>query len=280
MPDFDPSTHTDSSIVYSAAPEASSTSLLGRGLGFGYALAGYVGFLGSFGLFVVRSMGYAEPWGLALGPRFEAPAVAVAFDLVLVLLFGVQHSVMARQSFKRHLTRFVPEELERSTFVWASNIALAAVSLFWSQIPGTVWTVTQPVLGWVLWGVGLLGWAGVAGASFLIDHFELFGLRQGWAWWRARPMPSVTFRTPSAYRVIRHPMMLALVVGLWSAPTMDVVRLVLAISMTTYVLAGIRLEERDMRRAFGSRYTEYTRAVPRLLPRVLFPQSTGRRWGG
>jgi protein-S-isoprenylcysteine O-methyltransferase Ste14 len=193
-------------------------------LGFGYALAAYVGFLGAFGLFVLRSMGYAVRWGLTLGPSFEAPAIAVAFNVMLVLLFGVQHSVMARQPFKQRLTHFVPQALERATFLWASNVALAAVALFWSPIAGTVWTVTDPILDWILWTVGLLGWAAVVGSSFLIDHFELFGLRQAWSWVRARPMPSNVFRTPGAYRLVRHPMMLGVLVGLWSAPTMDVVR--------------------------------------------------------
>jgi protein-S-isoprenylcysteine O-methyltransferase Ste14 len=269
MPNFAESTRPDS------APDFPPSSLLGRSLGFGYAVAGYVGFFAVFGLFVLRNMGYAETWGLALGPRFEAPASALAFNFVLVLLFGVQHSVMAREPFKARLTRVVPRALERATFVWASNITLAAVSLFWSPIPGTIWVVTQPVLDWVLWVVGLLGWAGVAASSFLIDHFELFGLRQAWSGWRARPMPDAAFATPNAYRVIRHPMMLGMLVGLWFTPTMDTVRLVLAISMSVYVLAGVKLEERDMVRVFGDRYTEYQRAVPRFLPRLFARRAHG-----
>lgn len=237
-----------------------------RILGFTFAFLGYLGFFASFGIFIVATMGYASAWGLSAAPTIVSVPLAVVFNLTLLAGFVVQHTVMARSGFKKWWTQFVPQALERATYVWAANIALALVSVFWARVPGAVWSVEQPLAHWGLWVLGICGWVGVAGASFLIDHFELFGLRQAYFWLKGESLPSSPFRTPGAYRVIRHPMMLGMLVGFWATPQMDAVRLFMAGSMTLYILFGTRKEERDLVQNFGSHYEAYQREVPALIP--------------
>lgn len=240
-----------------------------RAAGFGYALSAYVGFFASFGYFILRAMGYVDRWEIGAGIT-QPPVAALSLNLALIVAFAVQHSVMARPWFKRALTRVVPQPLERATFVWASNIALGLACYFWAVSPGETWTLWQvenPILDWGLWGLGLLGWLGVAGASFLIDHFELFGLRQAFCWATQRPFIHNEFKTPGAYRVVRHPMMLAMLIGLWCSHEMSAVRLSMCVLLTGYILFGVRLEERDLVAVFGSRYLRYAEGVPRLFPR-------------
>ncbi len=253
----------------------SPRSLLLRAAGLGYALFAYLGFFASFGYFILRTMGYVDAWQIGSGVTLS-PLAALAFNLLLVLGFALQHSVMARPWFKRILTRLVPQALERATYVWASNIALGLASYFWAGSTGeqwSLWQIESPILDWGLWGLGLLGWLGVAGASFLIDHFELFGLRQAFTWAQRREFVSSAFRTPGAYRVVRHPMMLGMLVGLWGSGEMSAVRLSVSVLMTAYVFFGMRLEERDLVALFGSRYENYRARVPQVFPRLGAPKA-------
>jgi protein-S-isoprenylcysteine O-methyltransferase Ste14 len=239
-----------------------------RSLGFGYAMAACLGFLASFGYFILRTMGYVERWDIGAGVSLP-PWGALAFNALLVAGFVVQHSIMARTSFKQRLAYVLPPALERATFVWAANVALALASYFWATSPSeawNVWSVETPLLGWALWTLGLLGWLGVAGASLFIDHFELFGLRQAYTWATKREFKAKDFRTPGAYRIVRHPMMLSMLVGLWACESMNGVRLTLASFMTAYVFFGMRLEERDLLVTFGAQYRDYQRRVPKILP--------------
>jgi len=249
----------------------SRPSRLSQGLGVTYAVLGYLAFFPSYGALVLRTMGFLDDTASDLGPRFESPWLAVAFDLALLFGFGLQHTVMARGPFKRWWTRIIPAVLERSTYVWVSNVAVALLAVLWAPVQTSqVWEVTSPIAATSLLLMGACGWAAVAAASFLIDHFELFGLRQVWCWARAVPLPQVAFRTPGAYRWVRHPMMFGFLLGLWGAPVMSMTRLTLACGMTAYILVGVYFEERDLIARFGQRYLAYKQRVSMFLPlRVL-----------
>ena len=220
-------------------------------LAFLYLMA----FLGDFGVPRTVSSGPA----LAAGP-------ALAQDLALLLGFGLQHSLMARQGFKRVWTRLVPAALERSVYVLASSLALALLFRYWRPLPAAVWTVTTPALSGLLWAVFGLGWAVVLASSFHLSHAGLFGLSQVWQHFRGQPAQSPPFRTPGLYRLVRHPLMLGFLLAFWATPRMDAGHLLFAAVMTLYILAGTHFEERDLRRSLGPDYEAYRQRVPRLLP--------------
>jgi methanethiol S-methyltransferase len=196
------------------------------------------------------------------GPLTEA----VIVNVILLGIFAVQHSVMARRGFKRVWTRLVPESVERSTFVLFATCALALLLWQWRPIPEVIWSVQNPVAVALIQAVFWLGWAILLLATFLINHFELFGLRQvvsrlmGWR------IPAPQFRTPFLYKRVRHPIYLGFLLGFWAAPTMTVGHLLLAVGTTGYILIGILLEERDLVAMFGEQYREYRRQVSMLIP--------------
>jgi len=224
-----------------------------------YALVAYVAFLGTFAAFVLAATGLLPAIVPAVdGPPRQGAGPALAIDLVLVLAFGVQHSVMAREGFKRRLTRIVPEHIERSTFVLVSALCTAAIAFWWAPIAGDVWAVHGGTgLAFAVHGFALAGFGLVVVASFAFDHFGLFGLKQG-----GRP----AFRTPALYRVVRHPMMLGVLVGVWAAPHMTSGHVVFAASLTAYILVGVHFEERSLLRELGESYARYRTEVPMLLP--------------
>lgn len=199
------------------------------------------------------------------GPAATVPKAAI-IDVVLLSLFALQHSVMARQGFKRAWTRVVSRHLERSTFVVAASAVLALLLWQWRPIPSEVWDVRGTALGAVLTGAFWLGWGLLLLATFLIDHFELFGLRQVWAYARGREFHAPDFRTPALYRMVRHPIYLGFVIAFWSAPSMSVGHLLFSAATTGYILLGICFEERDLIAAYGQRYREYRARVPMLIP--------------
>ena len=223
-----------------------------------FAVVAYLAFLASFTAFAAFVCGVIpSPDGTPGGPL-----AAIGVDGALVALFGVTHSVMARQGFKRVLTRVVPTAAERSLFVLVASAQLGFLIYAWRPLPGwTVWTASGPAAT-ALSGVQLVGFGIALVSTFLIDHFELFGLRQAFS---PRP-PSPSFRTPALYRYVRHPLYLGLLVAFWSAPRMSVARLCLAVAFTAYILVAIRLEERDLLRVHGERYRRYQRDVPMLIP--------------
>ena len=215
-----------------------------------------IGFVGN--VFVPKSIDTG-----AAGPLAQSLIV----NLLLLGLFAAQHSVMARRSFKRWWTRVVPLAVERSTYVLASTLALALLLWQWRPIPEPViWSVESAAGTQLLWAVFWLGWAVLLVSTFLINHFELFGLRQVYARLTGRELPEPEFRTPFLYRYVRHPIYLGFLLGFWAAPVMTAGHLQFSIGATGYILIGIWFEERDLITQFGERYHRYRSQVGMLLP--------------
>ena len=194
-------------------------------------------------------------------------AVALAVNVVLLGLFAVQHSVMARPAFKRWWTRMVPRSVERSTYVLFASAILALLFWQWQPMPATVWRV-EGIGAAVLWGVFALGWAIVLLATFMINHFDLFGLRQVYLRLKGSAYTQVDFKTVAFYKFVRHPIMLGFLIAFWAAPHMSVGRLLFAAATTAYIFIGIWLEERDLRAAHGASFERYRSAVPMIVPRL------------
>ena len=191
---------------------------------------------------------------------------AVAIDLLLLVLFSLQHSGMARPVFKKWWTQYVPEAAERSTYVLASSLITGALFCFWSPIGGIIWQAPAGLARTSLISLYLFGWALLLYTTFLIDHFDLFGLKQVWRFFRGETYRPPQFYTPGLYRVVRHPLYVGWLTLIWAAPTMTVSHLVFAVGTTLYILVAIRFEERDLGAAFGDRYAAYQRRTPMLLP--------------
>ena len=187
-------------------------------------------------------------------------------NAALLSLFAVQHSVMARQGFKRAWTRIIPKAAERSTYVLLSSLALLLVIRFWQPLLSPVWRVENPVGKGVLEALFWAGWGTVLITTFLIDHFELFGLKQSWAYFTGQTHHPPTFRTPGPYNVVRHPLYLGFIVAFWSAPTMTAGHLFFAVMTTGYILVAIQLEERDLLTFYGEQYRSYRNTVSMLVP--------------
>ena len=220
-----------------------------------------IGFVGGFG--VPRSIDSAAEGSVG---------VAVVVDLLLLTVFALQHSVMARPAFKRWWTRIVPEPAERSTYVLASSLALLFLFWQWRPIGGVVWHVEHPVGQAVLYGLFAAGWLTVLITTFLINHFDLFGLRQVWLHLRGQPYRPLGFVTPGPYRHVRHPLYVGWLFAFWSTPTMTAAHLLFAVMTTAYILIAIRFEERDLGEFYGESYAEYRRNVPMLVPGVRVSQ--------
>ena len=234
-------------------------------LGLIYSLLSYAGFLGVFtyfalfsdGVLVPRHVDTGEPAGLTL---------ALAVNLALLLVFGLQHSIMAREGFKRVWTRLIPPHLERATYVLASSLALALLMWQWRPLPASVWSVESTPAAALLWCVNALGWLGGTCSTFLIDHFDLFGIKQAFHAFRRSSYQRRGFVTPLVYKYMRHPLMTGLLVGFWVTPHMSLGHLVLSLGMSAYILVGVHFEERSLVRALGSDYVRYQASTPRFLP--------------
>lgn len=233
-----------------------------------YALAGYLAFLAVFTGFILWSVGVVLPWTIDSGPLLFAVKgtwAAVAVNLGLIALFGAQHSVMARPGFKAWLMRLVPQPAERATFVWISSFMLALVIVCWQPLPRVIWEVDGTARGLLL-GLNAAGWLFAIAATWMINHFDLFGLQQAWRNFRHQAPDSPYFMTRFAYRFVRHPLMTGIVLGLWIVPDMSAGHLVLSLGMTGYIMIGSKIEEGDLIRMFGERYRRYRERVPMLLP--------------
>ncbi len=215
------------------------------------------------------------PASIDLGRDMGSTAAAIAMNLGLIAIFGLQHSVMARPGFKRVWTRAVPKELERSFYVLIASVVLAVLMWQWRPIPTPVlWHASSTwgiALGWsvMIFGVAVLLWA-----TFLIDHFELLGLRQGWSTLRGGELHEPAFVTPNLYRIVRHPQYLGWLLIFWGAPTMSAGHAMFTVGMSAYILLAMRFEERDLVRHIGERYRQYREQVPPLVP------LPGRRFNG
>jgi protein-S-isoprenylcysteine O-methyltransferase Ste14 len=232
------------------------------------AVGCYFAFFAAFVYFVGFSAGFALlPTHVDKG--MTAPAgTAALIDLGLIALFGLQHSVMARQGFKAGFTRIVPASLERSFYCLASALALAALYAFWHPIDAVVWSVSNETARLAIWGLFFAGFAVVFLSTWLISHFELFGLAQAWAHLRERPIPEGRFVTPLFYKLVRHPIYTGFALMLWASPHMTMGHLLFAAGMTVYLLIGIRYEERDLVARFGNTYVEYSAAVGMIVPGI------------
>jgi protein-S-isoprenylcysteine O-methyltransferase Ste14 len=196
----------------------------------------------------------------------EPLSTAVAVNVALLLLFAVQHNVMARPWFKEWWTRIIPPSVERSTFVALASLILLLLYWQWRPMPTVVWHVDNTAGRGLLWVLYFLGWAIVFYSSFLIDHFELFGLTQVWSYFRGREHVSATFSERSLYRWVRHPLMLGFILAFWAAPTMSQGRLLFAVVTTLWILIAIQIEERDLIALLGEPYRRYRARTSMLLP--------------
>lgn len=230
-----------------------------------YGVVVYLLFLLTF----LYAIGFVE--GLVVSKTIDdgpetTVGVAVGINLVLLTVFALQHSVMARPTFKRWWTRFVPRAVERTTYVLFATAALALLLWQWRPLPEVVWHVeAQPWRG-LLYGVSFGGWGLLLAATFAIDHFHLFGLQQVTRHVRGESQTAPSFRTPLLYRLVRHPLMLGFLIAFWSAPTMTVGHLLFAAATTGYILVALQLEERDLEASLGDPYRRYRQQVPMLVP--------------
>jgi protein-S-isoprenylcysteine O-methyltransferase Ste14 len=245
-----------------------------RTLVLAYAILAYLSFFAAILYAIAFEANTFVPKGIDDGLQPTSWATAVGINVALLLLFAVQHTIMARGGFKRWLVRFVPHPVERSTFVLASSLLLLLIFWQWRPMDGTIWTVINPFWKGVLVAVSLAGWAMVFYSSFLIDHFELFGLRQSWLYFRGRPYTPPHFVKRSFYNYVRHPLMLGFLIAFWVTPVMTLGHLLFSLVITAYVVFGVTVEERDLLRAHGEAYEQYRRSTPMLIPFLRFS------WGG
>jgi protein-S-isoprenylcysteine O-methyltransferase Ste14 len=237
-----------------------------RILAVGYGVVSYLVFLVSFCYAIGFVGGIVVPRTVDHGIDGAPFGVALLINTVLLGLFAIQHSVMARPAFKRWWTRFVPQVIERSTYVLLASLVLLLMYWQWRTMPAVVWQVDQPAVRVLLWVLCGAGWATVLAATFMINHFELFGLSQVFAAWRAAPSREAGFRATLLYRLVRHPLMLGFLIAFWATPVMTAGHLLFAIGTTGYILIALQIEERDLIAELGDSYRVYRNSVPMLVP--------------
>jgi protein-S-isoprenylcysteine O-methyltransferase Ste14 len=239
--------------------------MLGRVTIFLYGVFCYLVFFATF-LYAIAFLGdFGVPKSIDSGAQGSLGR-ALAVDVLLLGLFAVQHSLMARPWFKRAWTRIVPPAAERSTYVLFASVAMILLFWKWQPMGGLIWQLDTEVGRLVAYGIYAFGWALLLLATFLIDHFDLFGLRQVYLYLRGRPYTGLQFRTPLLYRYVRHPIYVGWLCIFWATPQMTVAHLVFALATTAYILIAISWEERDLLSAHGETYQRYREQVPKLIP--------------
>ncbi|MGB7443722.1 MAG: methanethiol S-methyltransferase [Coleofasciculaceae cyanobacterium] len=222
---------------------------------FALTIAYLIGFVGNF--FVPKTLDSG---------RGDSLTQALLIDLGLILLFGIQHSVMARPGFKEWWTKMIPQPIERSTYVMMASFALLLLFWQWHPLGGIIWQIQNPTASSILYAISGIGWLIVFASTFLINHFDLFGLRQVYLYLRSQEYKYLEFKTVGLYKYVRHPLMLGFIIALWATPQMTVTHLLFAQGMTIYLLIGIQLEERDMISIYGDLYRHYRQQVSMLIP--------------
>src|SRR5689334_16668109 len=242
-----------------------------RWLFISYGLANYVLFFGVYAYFclfvgdLVLSHTINRP---VTSIAATSPVLAAVINLALIIGFGLQHSVMARPGFKAVWTRIVPQPIERATYMLASCIALIALMAFWQPLPATVWDITHPLGRAAMWALFAGGWLLVPAVSYMINHFDLFGMRQVWLHLKQKEYESLPFRTPLLYAHVRHPLYIGWALAFWATPTMTAGHALVALALTGYMVLATVFEERDLVAHFGEMYRDYQRRVPRFVPRL------------
>ncbi len=230
-----------------------------------YGLVCYLAFFGTF-LYAIGFVGnLIVPKTIDSKPQLPLFS-AILVDASLLLLFALQHSIMARPAFKRWWTRIIPHHLERSTYVLLASLCLILMMWQWQPIGGIVWSIENETIKNLLLFTYLIGWLIVLAATFLINHFDLFGLRQAWLYFHGKHYTQLPFRIPLFYRFVRHPLYLGFLIAFWSAPVMTVAHLLFAVLTTGYILTAIQLEEKDLLNHFGEKYGNYKKWVPMIIP--------------
>lgn len=234
-------------------------------IAFFYGMIAYTAFLVAVVYAIGFIVGFGVPKNINTGPGTSSTE-AVIVNLILMSLFAVQHSVMARSQFKKWWTQYVPKPIERSTYVLLASLCLMLLFWQWRPMPEIVWQVENPEAAVTIAAISFVGWAIVFASTFMINHFELFGLHQVATNLVGREMPAPQFRTPLFYKFVRHPIYLGFIIAFWAAPEMTVGRLLFAFVTTAYIFVGIFLEERDLIELFGDQYRQYKQRVSAVVP--------------
>jgi methanethiol S-methyltransferase len=239
-----------------------------RWLFFIYGGANYLLFFAVYAYFCLFTGNLFLPRTIDRPASELSPAVAAGIDLALLVAFGLQHSIMARPGFKGVWTRFVPQPIERATYMLASSVVLTAAMVFWQPLPAVLWDITHPAGRAAAWALFAGGWLMVPAVSLMINHFDLFGMRQVWLHLQQRDGEPLPFRTPMLYAHVRHPLYIGWALAFWATPTMTAGHALFAATLTLYMVLATFVEERDLVGHFGETYRDYQRRVPRFLPRI------------
>ncbi len=225
----------------------------------------YTIFFGAFLYWVGFMINFMVPKGIDTGES-TSHTVAFVINTTLILLFGLQHSIMAREGFKKFITKAIPQAAERSVYVLVTSLLMLFIFWLWQPIPVTLWSFESEAVSLFLYGMFALGWVILLISTFLINHFELFGLQQIYTNLRKREMKNPKFQTPFLYKLVRHPMMIGLLIAIWVTPEMTLGHFLFSTLMSLYLIVGIQYEEKDLVKVFGEKYREYQRRVPAVIP--------------